>query len=150
MTFLDYLLNRKKPEPKPKRLVYELAELKATSEERAAARQAEQDRRQQEYVAQNRERGKRAGESQYADYRQTILKQAALDDDFDQYEIQIAYYERSKELDDYTDELCNTLYGLFMMDGLDVDLVWEEIGPGEGSYYASDCTRYSAKLVLKW
>lgn len=149
MKFLDYLLGRNKPEA-PKNLRRELADLKVTSAERHAARLAEQERQQKEWDARMRVRGVEAAEEQFAQYRSRILKQAEYDDDFDRYEINIAFHEDSKELDEYTDALCNELHRLFLMDGVNADLVWEEHQPGEGSYYASDRTRYSAKLVVTW
>lgn len=150
MTFLDYLLGRNKQPEKPKALVYELADLKATSVERAAARQAKMEEQQRQWSEDQRKRGQEAAVEQFAQYRARILKQAEYDDDLKQYEINIAFHEHSKELDDYTEALADLLRDLFILEGVNAELVWEEHPIGEGSYYASDRIRYSAKLVVSW
>lgn len=131
------------------KLIDQLTVLKATQEERAAAREAERIRQEREHLEWIKNAGARQAVDSLESIKQQLLRVADRND-ATEYEIPVQTTAREYSMDDYDSAYAEKLAELLRDEGLRVEWVRTTQEPGNGSYYQFSEVRYNTKLKVTW
>ena len=131
------------------KLIDQLTELKETKDERAAAREAERIRQEQEHKLWIVRAGAQNAVDALEGIKQQILRVAERND-ATEYEIPVQTTSRDYSLDEYDAAYAEKLAELLRTEGLGVEWVRTTQEPGNGSYYQFSEVRYNTTLKVTW
>lgn len=131
------------------KLIDQLNELKATKETRAALREAQRIRQEQEHKLWIVRAGAEQAAASFDSIKEQIIRVAERND-ATEYEIPVQTTARDYSMDEYDAAYAEKLADLLRTEGLGVEWVRTTQEPGNGSYYQFSEVRYNTTLKVTW